>query len=303
MATRGAFAPLLAPGLYDIIYEDLEMHPEEYSQIFTVLPSQRAYEEEQLIAGLGSVPKKFENQAMAYDDPVLGGSIRTVHDEYALGFHISRPLWDDDQYGIMKKVAQDFGPSIRQTVESAAANIFNNAFSSTGTLTVDGVSLCNTAHPLLADERSAGGSYSNRSAADAALSETVLQELILLFEKMVNERGLLKQAIPRTLLVPADLQFAASKIMDSPYEPTTGNNAVNTMQNRLTVILNHYLTSKTMFFLLADKRERTNRFWWRTKPELDSQDDFNTKGAAFSVYMRFSTNVAYWHGIAGSNGV
>lgn len=301
MASRGGFSQLLAPGLWDIIYEDLEMHPEEYSQVFTVLPSQRAYEEEQLIAGLGSVPKKFENAPMVYDDPIQGGSIRTVHDEYALGFHISRPLWDDDQYGIMKRVAQDFGPSIRQTVESSAANIFNNAF--TTTLTVDGVSLCNTAHPLLSDERVAGGTYSNRSATDAALSETALQELILLFEKMVNERGLLKQSIPRQLLISADLQFAASKIMDSPYEPTTGNNAVNTMQNRLQVTLNHYLTSKTAYFLLADKRERYNRFWWRTKPEFDSQDDFNTKGAGFSVYMRFSNNVAYWHGIAGSNGV
>ena len=203
-----------------------------------------------------------------------------------------------------REVAADFGPSIRQTVEVAAANIFNNSFTATtGTLTVDGVSLCNLSHPLLSDERTSGGTYSNRAATDAALSETSLQELILLFEKMVNERGLLKQSIPRQLLLPADLQFTASKILDSPYEPQTGNNAVNTMQNRLMPVMNHYITSATQYWLLADKRERYNRFWWRTKPELDSQDDFNTKGAAFSVYMRFSTNVAYWHGIAGSNGV
>lgn len=295
-ATRGAFAQLLAPGLFSIIYEDLEMHPEEYSQLFNIYPSQRAYEEDQLVAGLGAVPRKPEGEAIKLDEPIQGGSQRFTHESFGLGFQITREMWKDDQYGIMKRVSSDFAGGIRQTVEATYANVLNNAMSTT--TTIDGVSLCNTAHPLLG-----GGTYSNRSATDAALSVTCLQELTLLFEKMVNERGLLKRMVPEELWIPVDLQFKTGEILNSAYKPYTGNNEVNVMQGRFTPYVNHYFTSVSRFFLVANKRSHTLKGYWNTQPEFESQDDFFTKGANYSVYFRFSAGVTYWHGVAGSNGV
>jgi hypothetical protein len=64
-ATRGTFSQLLAPGLFSVIFEDLAMHPEEYSQLFNIYPSEMAYEEDQLIAGLGAVPQKPEGTPIA----------------------------------------------------------------------------------------------------------------------------------------------------------------------------------------------------------------------------------------------
>src|SRR5438093_2740305 len=124
-ATRGAFAQLLAPGLYEVIYEDLEAHEEEFSQIFNVHPSSRAYEEDQLVAGLGGVPVKPEGQAIALDEPIQGGSFRYQHQSYGLGFQVTREMWSDDQLGIMKKASGDFRGARRQTIESTAANILN----------------------------------------------------------------------------------------------------------------------------------------------------------------------------------
>jgi Mu-like prophage major head subunit gpT len=295
-ASRGAFAQLLAPGLYAVIYEDLQMHAEEYSQIFNVYPSTRAYEEDQLVAGLGAVPKKPEGEAIKMDEPVQGGSIRYTHEAFGLGFQVTREMWDDDQYGIMRRVSQDFAGGIRQTVEAAAANVLNNGF--TTTKTVDGETLFNTAHPLLG-----GGTYSNRSATDIAFSVSGLQELILLFEKMVNERGLLKRMIPENVWIPVDLQFVAGEILHSSYKPYTGNNEVNVMQGRLSPMVNHYFTSKSAYFVSSAKSGHTLKFYWRTQPQFESQDDFNTKGAAFSVYFRNSQGCTYWHGLAASNGV
>ena len=60
--SRGEFAQLLAPGLRQVIFDDLAAHPEEYSQLFNIYPSEKAYEEDQLVAGLGSVPVKPEGQ-------------------------------------------------------------------------------------------------------------------------------------------------------------------------------------------------------------------------------------------------
>jgi len=295
-ATRGAFAQLLAPGLFSIIYEDLEAHSEEYSQLFNVYPSERAYEEDQLVAGLGSVPRKPEGEGIKLDEPIQGGSQRFTHESWGLGFQITRECWSDDKYGIMKRVSQDFAGGIRQTVESTYANVLNNAMGTT--TSIDGVSLCNTAHPLLG-----GGTYSNRAATDTALSITCLQELTILFEKMVNERGLLKRMIPSELWIPVDLQFKTGEILNSAYKPYTGNNEVNVMQGRFTPYVNHYLTSASRFFLTSEKRSHTLKGYWREQPVFDQQDDFFTKGANFSVYFRFSAGVTYWHGVAGSNGV
>jgi Mu-like prophage major head subunit gpT len=294
--TRGQFAQLLAAGLFSVIYEDLSMHPEEYPEFFNVYSSTKTYEEDQLVAGLGSVPTKPEGEAIKLDQPIQGGSIRYQHVSYGLGFQVTREMWDDDQYGIMKKVSQDFGGSIRQTVEATDASVLNNSF--TTQLSIDGVSLINTAHPLLG-----GGTYSNKSATNVAFSTTGMTELILLFEKMVNERGLIKRMIPEEVWIPVDLQFKAGEILHSAYKPYTGNNEINVMQGRLMPRVNHYFSSTTGWWVAGRKSDQTLKHYWRIMPEFDSQDDFFTKGASYSVYFRFVSGVTYWHGIAGSPGV
>lgn len=293
-AVRGAFSQLLATGLFSVIYEDLEMHAEEYSQIFNVYPTTKAYEEDQLVAGLGTVPTKLEGEAIKQDNPIQGGSVRYTPGGYGLGFQVTREMWDDDQYGIMKKVSTDFAGSIRQTVEVAAAAILVNSF--TSTTTIDGGTLIGT-HNLLG-----GGTYSNASATNMAFSDTGLQEQILIFEKMVNERGILKRAVPETVLLPVDQQFKAQEILHSSYKPYTGTNEINSVQGRVTPMCNHYLTSTTAFWLLSRRQAHTLKFFWRTQPEFDSQDDFHTKGASYNVFFRFGCGVTYWHGITGSPG-
>lgn len=294
-SNRGNFAQLLAPGLFSVIYEDLSMHPEEYSQLFNVYPSKRAYEEDQLVAGLGIVQPKPEGEPIRMDDPIQGGSIRYQHSGFALGFQVTREMWDDDQYGIMSKVATDFGGSIRQEVEAACAAVLGNSF--TTQKTVDGVSLCNTAHPLLG-----GGTISNASATNVAFSVTGLQELTLLFEKMKNERGLLKRMIPEECWIPVDLQFKAGEIFHSAYKPYTGTNEANVMQGRFKPYVNHYLPSTTAWWITSVKSGHTLKVYWNTQPEFESQDDFMTKGSSHSVFYRRSQGVTYYHGIAGSPG-
>jgi hypothetical protein len=293
-ATRGQFSQLLAPGLFSIIYEDLEMHPEEYSQFYNVYPTTKAYEEDQLVAGLAAVPTKPEGEAIKFDQPIQGGTYRYQPVPYALGFQVTREMWDDDLYGIMKKVSQDFGGSIRQTLEAGAAAVLNQSF--TTTKTIDGGTLIGS-HNLLG-----GGAYVNASATNMAFSVSGVQEQLLIFEKTINERSLIKRMIPAECWIPVDLQFQAQEIFHSAYKPYAGTNEVNSVQGRLTPRINHYFSSITAWWLGSVKSGHTLKFFWRTQPEFDSQDDFNTKGAAYSVFFRFVPGVTYWHGITGSPG-
>lgn len=297
-ATRDGFSQLLFPGLNAVIYEDLAMHPEEYTSIANVYPSTKAYEEDQLVAGLGTVFTKLEGEPIQYDEPKQGGNIRYTHTMFALGFQVTREMWDDDQYGIMKRVSQDFAGSIRQNVESSWMNNLNNSF--TTTKTIDGNALIGS-HTLLQDSRNIG-TYSNASATNVAFGVTGLQELILIFEKMVNERGLIKRMIPSHVLGPVDLQFKMQEVLHSSYKPYTGTNEVNSVQGRLIPEINHYATSTTAWWVRSEKGSHTGKFYWRTQPEMDSQDDFQTKGSAFSVIFRHSSGFTYWHGWAGSPG-
>lgn len=294
-ATRGAFAQLLAPGLYELIYEDLEQLPEEFSKLFNVHPTDRAYVEEQLIAGLGTVPTKPEGEPIKMDQPIQGGTLRYTPIGYGLGFQVTREMWDDDKYGIMQKVSQDFSESIKQTLESGAAGVMNTSF--TTQTTIDGVSMINTAHPLLG-----GGTYSNQVATNVAFSISGLQEATLLFENMVNERGIRKRMVPQRVLFPVNLQWKAGEILHSQYKPYTGTNEVNVMQGTFEPETNHYLTSTTAWWIMSARERTSLKFYWRVQPQYDNQDDFYTKGANFSVYFRFVPGVTYWHGIAGSPG-
>lgn len=293
-ANRGGFAQLLAPGLRQIIYNELEMHQEEFSQIFNVYPSTRAYEEDLLVAGLGTVPRKPEGTPIAFDEPIQGGSQRYTHVTYALGFQVTLEMWEDDQYGTIRQVSQDFAGSIRQTIEVNAIGTIVNSFGTT--TSIDGEPLCDTAHPLLG-----GGSYGNRSTTDIALSTTGIQEMLLLFEKMVNERGLLKRLVPHYLLTSVDKQFIAGEILHSSYKPYTGNNELNVFQGRLEPMVNHYLTASGPWWVLSEKSQHTLKFYWRMQPRYQAQDDYNTLGSNYSVAFRQSNGVTYWHGIAGSN--
>jgi hypothetical protein len=270
------------------------MHPEEFSQIYNVYPSTRAYEEDLLVAGLAAVPAKPEGTPIAFDDPIQGGAQRYTHVTYALGFQVTLEMWEDDLYGTIKQVSQDFAGSIRQTIEVNAISTLVGSF--TTVTSIDGATLCNTAHPLLG-----GGSYSNRSATDIALSTTGIQEMLLLFEKMVNERGLIRRLVPRYLLTSVDKQFIAGEILHSSYKPYTGNNELNVFQGRLEPTVNHYLTSSGPWWVLSERNEHTLKFYWRMQPRYQSQDDYNTLGANYSVAFRHSNGVTYWHGIAGSN--
>lgn len=294
MATiRGNFAQLIAPAIMEVIFEKLKEFPEEYSQFCEVSSSTAAYDEDQMIAGLGLAKKKEEGEPITYDDPIQGGSKRYIHDSYANGWQVTREMMDDEKYGIMKKIPGELMKGSRQTWEQVGANVLNNGF--TTVTSVDGVSLFNTAHPLLG-----GGTYSNRLNPDSDPSITAFQDICIQYEKMVNERGLKMKLSPDDVWFPPDLQFIMGKIFQSQYEPFTGENQINVMQGRLTPHVLHFLTDTNSWFV-SSKEYNDLKFKWRKRPEMEAADDFETKGSKHSIFLRISAGVTDWRGWFGSN--
>lgn len=290
---RGAFSQLLAPGLAELMFEWLKEHPEEYSEICTVKTSESAYEEDQIVAGLGLARLKEEGEPITYDDPIQGGSKRYVHDAYALGWQVTKEMLDDEKYGIMRQIPGELMKSCRQLWETIGAQPLNLGF--TTMTTADGIALFSASHPLLG-----GGTYSNLLSPAADISVTALQDVLLLYENMVNERGLKARISPSKLFLPPDMQFKTAEILQSQFKPFTGNNEINVMQGRLTPIVLHYLTATNHWFVGSDEHNKV-KFFWRKRPVVDSADDFDTKGSKHSIYFRVSVGATEWRGWVGVN--
>lgn len=293
MTNRGQFAQLLAPGLNELIFEPLEQHPEEYSQFLRVESSEKAYEEDQIIAGLALARLKREGEPVTYDDPIQGATKRYLHDAYSLAWSITKEMIADDKYALMRKIPGELMKSCRQAWEQVGANVLNLSYSSV--TTADGVSLMNASHPLLG-----GGTYSNALTPASGISVTSIQDMLILFENMVNERGLKMQLSPTNLWIPPELQFITAKVLQSQFDVGTGNNDINPVQGRLEPAVLHFLTSTTRWFI-SSKGENNIKFYWRARPEVDSMDDFETKGTKHSIYFRISAGATDWRGWAGSN--
>lgn len=315
MMVRGQFAQLMAPGVHKnfVQFLDTFQREEEYSKVFNIETSEKAFEDEVEFAGLGPMPEKTENDATSYQDAIQGGTKRYEHLTYALGCRTSYELFQDDQYGIIKQVPKALARSARFTKEQVAWNVFNNGFSTQ--TTTDGVSLFNNVHPLLGGPGAtavapgltnviaSAGSYPNRPSTDADISFTALQLMVNQFERLVDAQGLPIAVRPAMLVIPPELKFIARELLGSSGKPYTADNEINALAGEdLTYMVSHYLTSQSAWFALCPKEGHQLKFFMRQDIDVDYDDDFDTRALKQLSFMRFSVGATSWLGTWGSNG-
>jgi len=297
-----AFSNLLQPELHEIFFEKYGMRPKEYTELFDVMSTERAYEQDGEITGLGQMVQKTEGMPITYDDPIQGALKTYTPVPFGLGFRVTHELYKDDQYNVIKRMPQALSRSAHQTEEIQAWNVMNYAFSTTQ-LGLDGKPLCSLTHPNVSGA-AGSGPYSNRLTTDADLSITSLQSAIELMENTTDDRDLPILVRPRTLVVHNHLKWMARELLNSEKKPHTSDNEINSLADEdLKYMVGHYLSSNSAWFLCSGKEDHYLRFFWREKLAFDNDDDFDTGDAKFKAYMRFSVGFSGWRGIVGTPGV
>lgn len=283
VALRNAFSDLLAPGLSEVVALAYKAQPEEYSKIFTMKGSKRKYETTTTVEGLGIAAVKQEGVGIEYKDLTQGYDETFTHNTYGLGFRVSREMYDDDLYGVMEDAAKYLGRSIKLAIENAAASIFNYGWTASAAYYgADGVELFSRVHPW-----ASGGTYANELSAAADLSTTSLQAALSDIEGTTDSTGVPIALIAKTLLVPPELRWDASVILESQKKSGTANNDKNVFLDLdLSYMVNHYLTGDDDSFLLCDYNGLKG--WMRQKPQFENDDDFDTGDAKFKVTSRHS---------------
>lgn len=292
---RANFGPLLAPGLREVFFDKFDSYPAQYTDLFNVEKSERKYEDDYGVSGFGLVPVKDEGVGVIYDDPISGYTKRYTHSTFALGFRVTQEMYEDDLYGIIRKMPKALGKSMRLTVEIDGANVLNNGFTGSTYAGSDGVALFSASHPL-----TGGGTSSNTLAVAADLSESSLEQAIIDIAATTDDRGLLQMIQPKKLIVPASLAWTASRLLESTLTPGSANNAINPGKGIMPFKVNNYLTDTDAWFIYGD--EHQVNWFWRVKPDFDQDNDFDTTDAKYKARARWSNGFSDWRGVYASPG-
>ncbi len=299
--TRADFQKSLQDGLNTHFGLEYDQYPEEYSRVFDVENSQKAFEEDVLLVGLGYAAEKAEGGEYAEDGGSEGWTKRYTHRTVGLSFPVTEEAVEDNRYlNLGQKYARALARSLRQTKEVYAANVLNNATDS-GYLGGDGVVLLSASHPL-----EGGGTASNILATPADLSESAIEEILIQIRKTTDDRGLPAMLKAMQLIVAPDEEYNACRILGSNQQAGNANNDLNAIKtkgifgNGPEVLTN--LTDADAWFVKTNCPDGL-KVMNRTKMVLPKVTiDPKTGNFLYRARERYSEGFTDWRGCFGSMG-
>lgn len=300
--SRAQMLKELLPGLNALFGQEYKTYTQEHTEIFEQESSDRSFEEETKLVGLGAAPVKAEGSAITYDDGKEAWTARYTHETVAMGFAITEEALEDNLYDkLSARYTKALARAMAYTKQVKAAAILNNGFTGTGNPTYgDGKVLFATDHPL-----DSGGTNSNRPTTYVDLNETSLEAAVIAIAAWKDERGLLINAKPKKLILPPALQFVATRLLETTGRPGTADNDVNAMKSNGTIpggyTINHYLTDVDAWFLKTDVPDGLKHFT-RAALKNSMDTDFDTGNSRYKARERYSFGVSDPLGMYASSG-
>ena len=296
--SRAQLLKELLPGLNALFGLEYARYGEEHKEIYETEKSERSFEEETKLSGFSAAPVKAEGTAISYDNAQEAFTARYSHETIALGFSITEEAIEDNLYdSLSARYTKGLARAMAYTKQVKAAAVLNNGFNA-AVVGGDGVSLFNTAHPLVN-----GGTNANTPSTPADLNETALENAVIQIAAWTDERGLLIAARPKKLIVPPALMFVATRLLDTELRVGTNNNDINALKNNGSIpegyTVNHFLTATNAWFLTTDVPNGMKHFE-RTPLQNSMDGDFDTGNVRYKARERYSFGYSDPLGIFGS---
>jgi hypothetical protein len=282
MPIGGTFSRADFPRLYAmrLAFMDKLIGPNDWPEVeklweslFNIESSSRLREEHLEYGGFGSFNTLEENEAVQYDQLVEGPRKTYTHALYGLGYQIGYLAAKHDLDGIIKKHAPELGRSCRMTIQTLAASFWNGIFATQ--TTADGLYYASASHTYVRG----GGTWSNLATSNPVLGHSALETGLVAFQ---GQKDLMGNPMPlpyEKLLIPPALDPLAHELLKSNMRHDTTTHASSYLTGKLTPVVWPFLTSSTMWVILAPK-QYTKIFWyWNIKPETDHGFDFDTSAA------------------------
>ena len=298
--SRAQLAKELEPGLNALFGLEYSKYGDEAAEIFESESSDSAFEEEVMLSGFGAAPTKSEGAGVEYDSATEVYTARYTHETVAMAFALTEEAVEDNLYDrLSNRYTRALARSMAHSKQVKGASILNNAFNNNFT-GGDGKEMIATDHPL-----SVGGTFSNEPTTATDLNETALENGLITISQFTDERGLIVALRGRKLVIPAELQFVAERLMKSEGRVGTADNDINALRSSGAIpegyTVNHFLTDPDAFFILTDAPNGLKHFT-RAPLRTAMEGEFNTGNMRFKARERYSFGWSDPRGIYGSPG-
>ena len=300
--TRAMLPVLLEPKISTIWFEAYPEYPVEYTSFVNVKDTQKATITDFKMTDFGALRFKGEGENVIYDD-VLPGQTKAVSPvRFALGYKITDEMMKHDLYGIVTRFENALMRSAVNHQEVTAHLLLNNGFGTTSAdgfdaIGFDGLALFSTAHTRL----DGGAVLRNRPSTDIDISVTGIQNMLIDFDRLKNDRGRPQLIRPKTIIVNPEDKFTAQEILQSEYKPGTANNDVNALRDKgLSFQVSHYLTDSDAWYVVGDSHDLN--FVWDIRPQSAMMDDFDSMVTKRRVVQGYIGYHGEWRGTWASSG-
>jgi len=279
------FRSIVEPILNECFDGVYDQRADEWSRVFREedgIP--RNYHEEPVLYGFGAAPQLPDGTPVTYQQGGVLFLQRYVYKVYGLAFALTKVLVEDgDHIRLGQVYARHLAQSLVETKELLCANILNTAFNSSypgG----DGVSLINTAHPIV------NGTFSNQLATAANLSQTSLEQMLIQIRQAVDNNGKKIRLVPRQLVVAPGNIFQAEVLLKSVLRTGNANNDINPVKSiglldEGAAVLSR-LTNASAFWVQTDAPEGM-KLLMRRRLEKTMEGDFETDSMRYKATERY----------------
>jgi hypothetical protein len=279
------FRSIVEPILNECFDGVYDQRADEWSTVFREqMGIPRNYHEEPVLYGFGAAPQLPDGTPVSYQQGGVLFLQRYVYQVFGLAFALTKVLVEDgDHIRIGQVYAKHLAQSLVETKELLCANILNRAFNSSYT-GGDGVSLTNTAHPIV------NGTFSNQLTTAANLSQTSLEQMLIQVRQAVDNNGKKIRLQPLKLVVAPGNVFQAEVLLKSVLRTGTANNDINPVKSigllpeGASVISR--LTSATNWWVQTDAPEGM-KLLMRRGLEKTMEGDFETDSMRYKATERY----------------
>jgi hypothetical protein len=295
------FRSIVEPILNECFDGVYDQRADEWSRVFREedgIP--RNYHEEPVLYGFGAAPQLPDGTPVTYQQGGVLFLKRYLYKVYGLAFALTKVLVEDgDHIRIGQVYARHLAQSLVETKELLGANVMNTAFNAAypgG----DGVSLINTAHPIV------NGTFSNQLATSANLSQTSLEQMLIQVRQAVDNNGKKIRLVPRQLVVAPGNIFQAEVLLKSVLRTGNANNDINPVKSiglldEGAAVLSR-LTSSTAWWVQTDAPEGM-KLLMRRRLEKTMEGDFETDSMRYKATERYDMGFTDPRAMYGTAGV
>lgn len=298
---RPKWVNALDPSFRAIFNETEREFQTMYDKIFHIQNSNKAFEKDTSLSGIGQLEETPELGAIPYEDATPGWDVTYVHRKFAKGRMVSQEMIDDEKFNMIAKLPRSLANAKMRTYEQAAADVFNYGFTAGG----GGLAAFTggDAKALFAtDHVNRAGDVTQSNRITTALSQTSLQTVVSAMKTRKDSKNQIIAYQPDTLLVPTGLEFTARTILETTQVVGSANNDINPIKGALNLVVWPFLTSSTAWFVLDSKAHELNFFKRKDEGVKGPVYDFDNEAAKWKAVCRFSVGFSGWEGVYGSTG-